>query len=390
MAIKSLAKGLFERVVLSGPTYALLSSRATVGTAASPAAARRRLQDISPRPEHVRTAPDRMPEPSVDVTVVVPVYNVEHYVGECLDSILAQELPGGRSLEVIAVNDGPTDGSAAIVRAIAARDRRLRVIEQENRGLSSARNAALNVARGRRMAFVDSDDALAPGHLAALLEASERTGAPVVSALWQRVAEDGTSLGVGEASRTNMAPWARLYRREVWERLRFPEGCWYEDLITPCCVQPLFSEAFVDDCGYRYRVRPGSIVESSSRNPKALDSYWALEELVGWRHDLGITYDQADLDRFVSIMGPTLMGRVTFLDAAGLRDVFTLCCELLASLDELRGLHTSRPGAWADVERALRTRSFSLWCLACAATASASKDVKLMTAWSYYRQSLRL
>lgn len=210
----------------------------------------------------------------------------------------------------------------------------------------------------------------------------------MVSSLWRRIAEDGTPLGLGERIRTHATVWGRLYRREVWERLRIPQGCWYEDLIIPICVQPLAREAFVDDAGYLYRVRRGSIVEESVRSARALDAYWVLDELLGWRHELGITYGQGDLDRLVEIMGPTLMGRAGCLDVSGLRALFSLHCDLLASLTELSEIRTSRGGAWRDVELALRERRFELWCLACATTATDSGDVKMLVAWSRYRQAM--
>ena len=387
MPIKSLVKGAVQRALFEGPVYRLRRAAALKKTTAYVSGAREQIARIAPRPEHMRADLVPMTEPTLDVSVIVPVYNVEKYVGACLESVLSQELDG--TLEVIAVIDGSRDGSEGIVRSLAEKDARLRVVVQENAGLSAARNAGIALARGRWIAFVDSDDLLASGHLAALLARAREGGCDVVGSLWRRMSEDGVVGELGESVRTHMAPWGRLYRREVWERLRFPVGCWYEDLITPCCIQPLFHEEFVDDAGYLYRSRPGSIVEESSSNPKALDSYWALEEMLGWRDDLGITYGQADLDHFMGVMGPTLMGRATSLDVNGLRALFSLVCDLVDSLKELDAIHTSRPGAWHDIELSLRERRFELWCLACASTAAESGDVKMLTAWSYYRQAMR-
>nr|WP_239471093.1 glycosyltransferase family 2 protein [Olsenella uli] len=335
----------------------------------------------------MRAEPTPLPPATLDISAIVPVYNVEKYVGACLESILGQELDG--TLEVIAVIDGSPDGSEKIVRSLAEKDARLRVVTQENAGLSAARNAGIALARGRWLAFVDSDDLLAPGHLAALLARAREGGCDVVGSLWRRISEDGVVGELGEPVRTHMAPWGRLYRREVWERLRFPVGCWYEDLITPCCIQPLFHEEFVDDAGYLYRSRPGSIVEESSSNPKALDSYWALEEMLGWRDELGIVYGQSDYDRILRLMGPLLMGRTTFLDDAGRRALFSACCDLLAFLDELGDARTTLGGAWPDAERALRERRYELWCLACAALVREEGSIKLATAWRIYRQAVR-
>lgn len=385
MTLKSAAKRGVQALLFSRPVYALMRHRAASHKPLSAPDACERLEKVSPRPRHARADLSSLPASEVDVSVIVPVYNVERYVGACLTSILSQDVPA--TMEVIAVIDGSPDGSEAIARDLAAKDARLRVIVQDNQGLSGARNMGIALARGRWIAFVDSDDMLAPGYLAALVERMRVGGCDIVGSLWTRMSEDGTVLGLGERERTHMAPWGRLYDRRVWEHVRFPVGCWYEDLITPCCIQPLFREAFIDEAGYLYRSRPGSIVEDSSSNPKALDAFWALDEMLGWGHELGIVYGQQDWDRLVWIMGPLLMGRTTFLDDAARRALFSVLCDVVASLDELADVRTTLPGCWRDIELALRGRHYELWCLACAALARGSQSIKMVTAWSIYRQA---
>ena len=380
--LKDLVKKAVQAALFSPVAYGMMRRRALTCSPIRVADAREILESVSPRPTGVRSDVVSLPAPELDISVIVPVYNVEKYVGACLESILAQELDA--SMEVIAVVDGSPDGSERIVRAIAERDARLRVIVQENQGLSAARNSGIAAARGRWLAFVDSDDMLAPGHMRALVERMRLGGCDVVGSLWRRMSEDGTLGEVGEPVRTHMAPWGRLYRRGVWESLRFPVGCWYEDLITPCCIQPLFHEEFVDDAGYLYRTRSGSIVEESSSNPKALDAYWALDEMLSWRVGLGVRLDRDDWDRLVWIMGPLTEGRTTFLDDRERRALFSALCDTALSLHELTDVHTTLPGAWRDIELALRGRHYELWCLACAALAKESSSIKMVTAWDIY------
>ena len=89
------------------------------------------------------------------VSVVIPVYNVEKYLSQCLDSVLSQSL---EEIEVIVVNDGSTDGSSNICRQYSKRDKRIRLIEKENGGLSSALNVGIDLASGKYIIFLDSDD----------------------------------------------------------------------------------------------------------------------------------------------------------------------------------------------------------------------------------------
>ena len=99
----------------------------------------------------------------IKVSVVIPVYNVERYLGECLDSVLTQSLD---AIEVVCVDDGSSDSSAQILRDYAGRDPRVVNIFQENSGQSAARNAGTAAARGEYVLYLDSDDLLLPGALA--------------------------------------------------------------------------------------------------------------------------------------------------------------------------------------------------------------------------------
>ena len=108
------------------------------------------------------------------VSIVVPIYNVERYLSYCLDTLRAQTL---RDIEIICVNDGSPDHSAAIAEAHASLDKRIRVINKPNGGLSSARNAGINVARGDYLMFVDSDDYLAEEACESVVSAFESNNA---------------------------------------------------------------------------------------------------------------------------------------------------------------------------------------------------------------------
>ena len=176
------------------------------------------------------------------VSVIVPVYQVEAYLPRCLGSILAQTFD---DFELILVDDGTKDGCPAIMRAYAQRDSRIRQIHKENGGLSSARNAGLEIARGEYIAFVDSDDYVAPQWLEETVRAADETGAQQVLYNYALVV-DGQAQGpylrfesetidvdrLGLANyfyrywmpyRHGQEAWSKLYRRSVIEEnnLRF-------------------------------------------------------------------------------------------------------------------------------------------------------------------------
>lgn len=176
------------------------------------------------------------------VSVIVPIYQVEDYLARCLDSILAQTFS---DFEMILVNDGTKDGCPAIMQAYAERDSRIRQVHKENGGLSSARNAGLDVAQGEYIAFIDSDDYAAPTWLEDIVRAADESGAEQVLYNYRLVIDgeekgpylhfedetiDVDRLGLANYFYQYWMPykhgqeaWSKLYRRDVIEKngLRF-------------------------------------------------------------------------------------------------------------------------------------------------------------------------
>ncbi|MBP3427309.1 MAG: glycosyltransferase family 2 protein [Clostridia bacterium] len=176
------------------------------------------------------------------VSVIVPVYQVEAYLPKCIDSILAQTFT---DFELILVNDGTKDGCPAIMEAYARKDTRIRQVHKENGGLSSARNAGLDVAKGEYIVFIDSDDYAEPQLLEDAVAAVERTGAEQVLWNYRYVDANGEheaylsfpdevidldQLGLDNYFYQYWMPykhgqeaWSKLYRRSIIEEhgLRF-------------------------------------------------------------------------------------------------------------------------------------------------------------------------
>ena len=206
------------------------------------------------------------------VSVVVPFFNVEAYLAECLDSLLAQTL---EDVEVLLVDDGSPDGSRAIAEEYAARDDRFRVVTRPNGGLGAARNTGVREAQGRYLTFVDSDDLLPADALAVLVASAEQTGSDLVcgaverfdsrrtwSPKWVPEVHRRRRLGITLDDHVvlvrNLYTWDKLFRRDFFETqgLWFREGVSYED-------QPIITQLFaragsidvLPDVVYRYRLR---------------------------------------------------------------------------------------------------------------------------------------
>ena len=217
-----------------------------------------------------RTPLARLVKPTV--SVILPIYNVEEYLGECLDSIAAQTFA---RYEVVVVDDGSPDGSREIAERYAASDRRIRIVTRENGGLGAARNTGVRHARGEFLTFLDSDDCLPPDALQVLLASARMTGSDIVvgglrrfdkNRNWRPEWVERVHLTPREAVQIedflpllrNLYTVDKLYRHDFWraQDLWFREGVAYED--QPIVTQ-LYARAskidVITDVVYEYRAR---------------------------------------------------------------------------------------------------------------------------------------
>lgn len=214
--------------------------------------------------------------------------------------------------------------------------------------------------------FVDSDDMLAVDYLDAMMDAFRASDGDIVSSGYSNLSEDGRRSRVAETVRRHGAPWGRVFPREAFADMRFPEGYWFEDTVVGYCVLPRFRDARVNSVGYLYRKRGSSISHAACSRAKSIDSYWVTEEMLAWCRKLDVPLDQHMYERTLRQFGPLLYGRcVGALDEGGMRALFGTCAQCLRSVGEFEGMEAGTPGAWSDVEEALRTGDYALWRLAC-------------------------
>ena len=218
------------------------------------------------------------------LSVIVPVYNVEAYIGDCLDTLLDQGL-GDAEYEILCVNDGSTDGSQAILEEYRRKNRQISVICQANQGLSAARNTGLRAASGAYVYFIDSDDllerrtlgelyALAAGHyLDMLLFSYQRFADGTAPSLTEQTVDPGRLClfrDPMEMRRHRGVPswrtaWNYLVRRSVLEEfgLTFPEGSLFEDEEFNFWLDRCGAACgYLDQKLYHYRQREGSILRT--------------------------------------------------------------------------------------------------------------------------------
>lgn len=232
------------------------------------------------------------------ISVIIPVYNVKDYLEKCVESVCNQSYP---QLEIILVDDGSTDGSGELCDVLAQKDNRIRVIHQENRGLSGARNAGYQEATGDYITFLDSDDYIHAQTYECMLEQMKKYDASAVIAGFQTVYDSFAKdlPGSGEAVCISgrkaveklyiskeeylltVVAWNKLYKREALpQNFSFPEGRIHEDEYTSYRIlYPLDKVVYLDKSFYYYRQRKDSIMHTNF-SLKRLDALPAMKEAV--------------------------------------------------------------------------------------------------------------
>ncbi|MFJ1543427.1 CDP-glycerol glycerophosphotransferase family protein [Streptomyces sp. NPDC088246] len=276
------------------------------------------------------------------LSVVVPVHNVEDYLEDCLRSVAEQSVS---DIEVVLVDDGSTDGSAALARAFAARDRRFRYVRQPNAGLSAARNTGVRhtTADVPYLAFVDSDDIVVHDAYEQMLASLESTGSDLATGNVWRLNEQGRQQAwqyrwlTATRARTHISrdprlladrvAWNKVFRRSFWDRhaFAFPEGKLYED--TPVMIPAHFLAGSVDVLHkhvYYWRVREGSITRRRTDVQGVRDRISACEQVSAFLAGRGGVanggarrrYDLSCLrDDFVYFLEGLAMGGPEYRDA---------------------------------------------------------------------------
>ena len=216
------------------------------------------------------------------VSVIIPVYNVEKYLPQCLDSLLAQTY---KNFEAVAVNDGSPDGSLRILEEYARKDSRIKVFTKENGGIADVRNYGIEHASGELVAYVDSDDALHPDYLKVLVSTLTTYDADIAAAGFVRYYEDNGRMderihGVGTvvmdreaalkdylspATLTSVNTWNKVYKKSLFTEngIKFPAGLIYEDALTMHKIYMCAKRVvYTDEPVYYYRQRFGSIMNA--------------------------------------------------------------------------------------------------------------------------------
>lgn len=229
------------------------------------------------------------------VSIIVPVYNVEKYVGKCLNSLINQTI---KDIEIIVVNDGSTDDSEKIIKEFQEKNPdRIIYLKKENGGLSDARNFGLPVAKGEYIAFLDSDDYVQLDMYEKMYKMAKKEDSDMVECDFYWEYPNKTKKDVAEKyfnkkemlTKVRVVAWNKLIKRSILEEsnIKFPEGYRYEDAeFTYKLIPYLNKVSFVEEPFIHYIQRKNSI--SNSQNERTKEIFDVLEHVIDYYKEKGI------------------------------------------------------------------------------------------------------
>lgn len=333
--------------------------------------ARDTIMKIRPKPDMKCEAINLPDNKEIALSIIIPAYNVEKYIYQCLESVFDQKTK--YQFEVIVVNDGSTDDTEKIIKQFE--EKNMTYIKQNNQGLSAARNHGLNVAQGKYVMFIDSDDVLCPNAINSMMTSITENHADVVVGSYYMFEEQSNTRqecinknkiithNSLEAVKNPGYAWGKVYKRKLFEKNRFPVGAWYEDTMICAIIYRLCEKIVVlDKVVYGYRINKDGISKTARSSPKSIDHYWVMEDVLEKVKDNNLENDTVFYDLVLAHMSTFLYRRLSLMDDEIIKKVFVMACDMLKAIRpidyQVKGSRMKR-----KLEKAFQTQNYRLWKL---------------------------
>lgn len=341
--------------------------------------ARNIVNGIHPRLDSHPVYENKPIDDNIDLSIVVPVYNYVDIIESNIDSILNQKTE--YNYQLIIVDDGSTDGAADVLKKYADNPN-VKLIFQKNAGIGAARNTGINNADGKYLMFVDCDDIVHDDIVETLMNkaysenydmvmcahnlSKERNGAiyEIVPNVYPKYNLIGYKSG-DEIMNLAGLPWCKAYKREIWNNVRFFPGYWYEDTIIQFLIfMQCKNYAYIPKIEYEYKwyEKNFSHIQGNSANPKSIDTYWLLIEILEQYEKNNMPVDDRLYTLILRHISTYYYGSVKNLDSKVVEALFVLAKDLYL---EYKPNHKVKlPFMLRQVEKSFDNNDIELWKLA--------------------------
>lgn len=302
-------------------------------------------------------------EKITDIHFIVPAYNAEKYIKQCIDSIVLPEKKISYHLTVI--NDGSTDNTAKILSCYE-KIPEVEIITQSNKGHSGARNAGLKQIKGKYICFVDSDDYISWDGVEAMYQMADSTSADLVLGNYYVTDENGRVYNKNTKNKEKNYtghPCMRIFKAELWEQVCFPEHYWFEDSVVKQVIDEKVK--VVKKCSeyvYYYRQNPNSISHTSKKQLKAIDSLWVTIALHHDRERLDFSMN-LEYYEYILLMTYLTYFRTKELGEDVLKNEFIIFCDFIEKY--FGNSYNATKSYFKPIEKYVRNKDFKRWKLYC-------------------------
>lgn len=340
--------------------------------------ARNLINKVYPHPDNGIEFVNPKIKDELDLSIVITVYNYAEKLEENIKTYLNQKTK--YNYECIFVNDGSTDSSGCILEKFI-NDEKVKIINRKNGGAGAARNSGINIACGKYIMFIDCDDTINEFMVEKLLDRAYSNDADIVmcahnlikmsngkvSSISQFIYPDYNLLGY-KNNDTIMNypgfPWGKIYKRELFDDVRYPENYWYEDTIIHFLIFTKSKNfSYFKEPLYNYYWHDANIspIVSGTRNMKVIDRYWLLKDIMKIYLDNNMPLDGRLYTLILKHVSSFYYNDIKLLDNNLVEALFILAKELV---DEYKPEYKIRlPYALRQVEKAFEKKDISLWKL---------------------------
>ena len=277
---------------------------------------------------------------NIDLSIIVPVYNSEKFLRKCMDSIVNQKTK--YNFEVIAVNDGSTDNSLEILKEYE----NIIIVDKQNEGVAIARNEGLDIAKGKYVAFIDSDDGINEFYIEKLLSRAYLNNADIVkcnyveynvncSRIIKYERHEDISIGGNldeKITEFKGFVWGGIFRRILWNDVRFLPQYWYEDMIIRFIIFRKCNKfEYINEDLYIYNNHSNNISKSISRTEdlRCLDHLFLVKDLLKLSDKLGLKKDSGLYKILLQELGTLLWLRTRDLSIQNKKFAFVIACDII-------------------------------------------------------------
>ncbi len=282
---------------------------------------------------------NRLPlDDEVDLSVIIPVFNTQEFLDDCLNSIVTQKTM--YKYEVICVNDGSTDKSSEILDKYE-RYECISIVSQDNSGYSGARNTGLENAKGKYIMFIDSDDFVSDNYFDSMINKAETTNADIVVGCYTKcnrkskrlkkyTYDDKEYTDFFDYSIFDGSPWGKIYRRNLWDECIFPTDMMFEDTIIFNIIFRLCRKIRVNEVGiYYYRIYGENTIDRYQGRKECLDCVWTIKYSLARCEELMIKNEIDYLPWLLLQCSVHIFSRLVGFSEDTKKSVFLIACDIV-------------------------------------------------------------